>query len=135
MFRRVGVLCGALVGCFVGGCAAVDTVHPRYETINQSTERARNESILLNIVRASQDAPLNFVAFSSVSGTSQLNAGAGLPAFLVGPFAPLTVPTGVLVKDAAGNLAATSSTIAPPAPQRAFQFGNSTLNASGTATT
>jgi hypothetical protein len=130
MFRRVGALCGALVGCFVGGCAAVDTVHPRYETINQSTERARNESILLNIVRASQDAPLNFVAFSSVSGTSQLNAGAGLPTFLVGPFAPLTVPTGI--PTAAGVV---QSTIAPPAPQRAFQFNNTTLNASGTATT
>jgi hypothetical protein len=128
MFRRVGVLlCGALVGCFVGGCAAVDTVHPRYETINHSTERARNESILLNIVRASQDAPLNFVAFSSVSGTSTINAGAGLPTFLVGPFAPLTVPV---------NAAGTAfGTIAPPAPQRAVQFSNSTLNASGLAST
>src|SRR6266851_1021798 len=96
MLCRAGaLLCGVLVVGFVGGCAAVDTVHPRYETINQSTERARNESILLNIVRASQDAPLNFVAFSSVSGTSTLNAGAGLPTFLVGPFAPLTVPTGI----------------------------------------
>jgi hypothetical protein len=94
MFGRVGaLLCGVLMAGFVGGCAAVDTVHPRYETINHSTERARNESILLNIVRASQDAPLNFVAFSSVSGTSTLQAGAGLPSFLVGPpRAPALLP-------------------------------------------
>jgi hypothetical protein len=128
MFGRVGVL---LCGLLAGGCAAVDTVHPRYETINHSTERARNESILLNIVRASQDAPLNFVAFSSVSGTSTLSANAALPTFLVGPFAPLTVPTGNIVT-AAG---VSQSTIQPPAPQRAVQFNNSTLGGGGVATT
>jgi hypothetical protein len=59
----------------IAACAIVDTIDPRYDTINRSAANARNESILLNIVRASQNAPLNFIAFSRVSGASQAGVG------------------------------------------------------------
>ena len=69
---RLCVLLGVL-----GGCAFVDIVDPRYDSINRSTAKARNESILLNVVRASHNAPLNFVAFSKVSGQTIVTANMG----------------------------------------------------------
>jgi hypothetical protein len=131
MFWRVGArLCAGLLAVLASNCSAVDSsVRPRYDSMNQSAEQARNESILLNIVRASQDAPLNFVAFSSISGTTQLGANAGLPTFLLGPLAPLTVATG------ATNGMATQAVVGPPPTQRAALFNNSTLSGGGVATT
>jgi hypothetical protein len=84
----------------------VDTVDPRYDSINRATAKARNESILLNIIRASQNAPLNFIAFSKVYGQTSVNLGAGLPTFAVGP-KPL-----------------------PTLIQRDYAFSNTALNAS-----
>jgi hypothetical protein len=82
-FRRV-----ALVACMLAtalqGCAIIDRADPRHDTINRAAANARNESILLNIVRASHDVPLNFVAFSRVSGSQSAQANVGLPAFGVG---------------------------------------------------
>jgi hypothetical protein len=87
MFGRVGApLRGALVACLLGSCSAVDSaIDPRYDTINRSTAKARNESILLNIVRASHAVPLNFVAFSRVSGATQIGGSVALPNFQIGP--------------------------------------------------
>ena len=77
----VGVACLALSACaFTDG-----TVDSRYDTINRSTDAARNQAILLNIVRASRAEPLNFVAFSKIGGTTSTSMGIGLPTFLVGP--------------------------------------------------
>ena len=88
MVRWVGVLlAGGMLAGLLGACSAVDNaIDPRYDDINRSTANARNESILLDIVRASHDAPLNFVAFSRVSGTTSISGGAALPNFLVGPY-------------------------------------------------
>jgi hypothetical protein len=87
MFGRVGALLrGAMVACVLSSCSAVDSaIDPRYDTINRSTAKARNESILLNIVRASHSVPLNFVAFSRVSGATQVGGSVALPNFQVGP--------------------------------------------------
>jgi hypothetical protein len=73
------------VAALLSSCAFVDTIDPRYDSINRSAAKARNESILLNIVRASQNIPLNFIAFSRVSGTTQANVGAAAPTFVIGP--------------------------------------------------
>jgi hypothetical protein len=92
--RACGLLCVALVAAVVTACSAVDNaIDPRYDDINRSTAKARNESILLNIVRASHNAPLNFVAFSRVSGTTSISGNAALPNFLLGPY---TKPPGVI---------------------------------------
>jgi hypothetical protein len=82
--RIVLVVCSALM---TACCAMVDTVDGRYNQINRSSEKARNESILLNIVRASRRVPLNFVAISRVSGSTSATMGGGLPNFIVGPYA------------------------------------------------
>ena len=93
-------------GCLaLSACAFTDgTVDGRYDTINRSTDSARNQAILLNIVRASKAEPLNFVAFSKIGGTTSTSMGVGLPTFLVGP-------------DRAPN-------------QKQLTLGNNTLNAS-----
>jgi hypothetical protein len=121
MLRRVeALLCCVLLAGLLGACAMVDTVDPRYDSINRSTAKARNESILLNIVRASHSAPLNFVAFSKVSGATNVAASAGLPQFNLGPFLPVQFPGSM-------NL------LAPPTPQRAFSLSNNTLSGSTNA--
>ncbi len=85
--RASSVAAGVLAVC-LSACAVIDRVDPRQDTINRAAANARNESILLNIVRASHNVPLNFVAFSRVSGTHNVGMGAGLPVFGLGP-APL----------------------------------------------
>jgi hypothetical protein len=121
MLRRVeALLCCVLLVGLLGACAMVDTVDPRYDSINRSTAKARNESILLNIVRASHSAPLNFVAFSKVSGTTAVSASAGLPLFNLGPFFPVQFP-------GSANL------LAPPLPQRAYSLNSNTLSGSTNA--
>jgi hypothetical protein len=81
----VSALAGALLATALSACAVVDTVDPRYDTINRASAKARNESILLNIVRASRSVPLNFIAFSKVGGQWSMGAGVGAPSFLLGP--------------------------------------------------
>lgn len=99
----------AAIVVLLAGCAVVDTIDPRYDSINRSAAKARNESILLNIVRASQNVPLNFIAFSRVSGTTQANVGMAAPTFVIGP---TPVPTQI---------------------QRDYTINNSTLNTSAQA--
>jgi hypothetical protein len=110
-YRALSVLGGVALAALLCACAFVDTVDPRYDSVNRSTAKARNESILLNLVRAAHAAPLNFVAFSKVSGTTAVGVNAGLPAFSAGP-RPLVSNT-----------------------QRQFVFGNTTLNGSTSANT
>ena len=62
-----------------------DPVDTRYDTISRSLAKARNESIFLNIVRASQDYPLSFVTVSNVTPTMTNASSLGLPNFLFGP--------------------------------------------------
>lgn len=87
------ILAGVLAAGALGACAVLDTIDPRYDTINRSTARARNESILLNIVRASRNDPLNFVALNRVGGTTQAGGTLSAPTFLIGP-APLPATIG-----------------------------------------
>jgi hypothetical protein len=118
--RATAFLSGVLLVGLLAACAMVDVVDPRYDSINRSTVKARNESILLNIIRASHNAPLNFVAFSRVSGTTTMVGSSGLPQVNVGPFFPT-------------NVAGSSSLISPPSPQRAFGLTKDTLGGTMTA--
>jgi hypothetical protein len=79
------VVACALAAGLLAACAAVDHIEPRYENVNHAAANARNEGILLNIVRASKHIPLNFIAFSKVTGSGTLALSAGLPRFGVGP--------------------------------------------------
>lgn len=91
MLRADRLICAVALASVLAACAIIDVVDPRYDSINRSTAKARNESVLLNIVRASHNVPLNFVAFSKVSGQTTVGAGAALPQFtLGGPSPPRT---------------------------------------------
>jgi hypothetical protein len=76
---RHAALAAFVLAAAVGGCAVIDRPDPRHDTINRAAANARNESILLNIIRASHDVPLNFVAFSRVSGSQSTQVNVGLP--------------------------------------------------------
>ena len=54
-----------LAGTLIAGSLGAYPVDNRYDTISRSLAKARNESIFLNIVRASHDYPLSFVVVSN----------------------------------------------------------------------
>jgi hypothetical protein len=112
-----GVLAGTLLVGLLGACAAVDsTIQPRYDTFNRQLERARNEGILLNIVRAAHNWPLSFATVSQVTPSFTNVTTLGSPSFLLGP-----TPRG---------------SPAPGSPGRDVIFGNQgNLNNATTVTT
>jgi hypothetical protein len=69
----------------IAGCAAVDTLEPRGDTLNRTLTDYRNTSTLLNIVRAGRNEPMNFIAMTGTTGHGTLTANEGLPTFVVGP--------------------------------------------------
>jgi hypothetical protein len=85
MSRRAALLSSLLLAGLLGACAIVDPVDPRYDTVNRSLSKARNESILLNIIRAGHDWPLSFTTIPQVNPSMQNVTTVGLPTFQVGP--------------------------------------------------
>jgi hypothetical protein len=79
------VLACAGIACIAGACALVDPVDNRYDTVSRSLAKARNESIFLNLVRASHDYPLSFTVVSNVTPSLTNTSSLGLPSFLFGP--------------------------------------------------
>jgi hypothetical protein len=75
----------ASIAAAVAGCAAIDPVDTRYDTISRSLAKARNEAILLNLVRASHDHPLSFVTIANVTPSMGNTTNLGLPQFMFGP--------------------------------------------------
>jgi hypothetical protein len=94
-----GVLTGILLAGTVGACAVVDPVDPRYDTVNRSLAKARNESILLNIIRSSHDWPMSFTTVPQVNPSMQNTTTLGLPSFLVGPNPKGTITPGSPARD------------------------------------
>jgi hypothetical protein len=84
MWLRV-LLAGGLLAGLLGGCALVDPVDRRYDTIGRSLAKARDESIFLNLVRASHDYPLAFTTIANVTPTMTNTSSFGLPTFSSGP--------------------------------------------------
>lgn len=78
---------GASLLLLLTDCAVMDyQLDPRAGVINHQTDNARNNEILLNIIRASHSQPLNFVPISKASGTQTTDLKVGLPTFTLGPF-------------------------------------------------
>ncbi|MGA8499134.1 MAG: hypothetical protein WB764_26895 [Xanthobacteraceae bacterium] len=110
MWWRV-LLVGALLAGALGACAVVDPVDNRYDTVSRSLAKARNESIFLNLVRASHDYPLSFTVVANVTPSLTNTTSFSLPSFLLGPSARL----------------ATGPALAPGfTPGRDVIFGNTT---------
>jgi hypothetical protein len=82
---RLKILASACLAGTLSACAVVDPVDSRYDTIGRSLAKARDESIFLNLVRASHDDPLSFVTISNVTPSLSNTSSFALPSFLLGP--------------------------------------------------
>jgi hypothetical protein len=108
MWWRV-LLVGALLAGALGACAVVDPVDNRYDTVSRSLAKARNESIFLNLVRASHDYPLSFTVVANVTPSLTNTTSLALPSFLLGPRFP-ALPTTVDRDIVFGNTTAGNTT-------------------------
>jgi hypothetical protein len=84
MWLRV-LLAGGVLAGLLSACALVDPVDRRYDTIGRSLAKARDESIFLNLIRASHDYPLAFTTIANVTPTMTNTSSFGLPTFSSGP--------------------------------------------------
>lgn len=119
-FRRLIV--GVCLAGLLSACAVVDPVDNRYDDISRSWAKARNESIFLNLVRASYDAPLSFTTVSNVTPSMTNATGLALPSFSIGP--PNCLPT----FGPTGAITSRACTYPTSVPGAATVFGNSTAN-------
>ena len=105
-----GVVISLFAAALLAACTEVvdTTTEIRYGQYNYTTDWAKNEAILLNIVRASKFQPLNFLVYQTYTGTATASAQVASPGFIIGP-----------------NRVAS---------QKQFTFSNSTVNATGTGT-
>ena len=83
-----------LMAALGAGCAYNDHVDNRVATYDVAAEKARDEMILTNIIRASLAEPLAFVQLGQVTGISTASATIGLPSLVFGP--PPTKAIGAL---------------------------------------
>jgi hypothetical protein len=114
------LIAGILLAGSLGACAVVDPVDPRFDTVNRSLAKARNESILLNIVRSSHDWPMSFTTVPQVNPSMQNVTTIGLPSFLEGPNPQcLNVNAGAI-----GSAGAARCLVPPGSPGRDIIFGN-----------
>jgi hypothetical protein len=109
-------LAGACLAVLLSACAVIDPVDSRYDTVSRSLAKARNESIFLNLIRASHDYPLSFVTVANVTPTMTNTSTFGLPAFLFGP------PAGF------GTAAGAIASLPTASPGRDVIFGNTTAS-------
>jgi hypothetical protein len=122
MWWRV-LIAGGLLAGLLSACAVVDPVDRRYDTVARSLATARNESIFLNLVRASHDYPLAFTTIANVTPSMTNTTSLGLPSFLVGP--------GHVVAGATSAI----STFPSSSPYRDTLFSNSTASNSTAVST
>ena len=109
MRPRGRIATAVLAAAWLAACTPVvdSVVESRYGQYNHSSEWAQNEATLLNILRAGNYQPLNFVTFQPYQGTASVSAAAAAPAFTIGPY---LTPT-----------------------EKQYAISNNTLNASATA--
>ena len=109
MWWRV-LLVGALLAGALGACAVVDPVDNRYDTVSRSLAKGRNESIFLNLVRASHNYPLSFVTVANVTPSLTNTTSLALPNFLLGPRFNNALPTSQDRDIIFGNTTASNTT-------------------------
>ena len=117
-------LAAAFLAGLSSACAVVDPIDQRYDTVGRSLAKGRNESIFLNLIRASHDYPLSFVTVANVTPSMTNVTSFGLPSFLLGPPAIF----GTL---AAGNAASLPTS----SPGRDAIFGSTTASNSTSVAT
>jgi hypothetical protein len=126
-------LCVALLAVGLGACSMTDSViDPRFDHLNRTTAKARNEAILLNIVRASKNIPLNFATFSKINGSTSATGNAALPQFATGPLAVTSLQQTLT---ATGVITGQQQTSTLAAPGRNFVFSKDVFGGSLNANT
>jgi hypothetical protein len=70
MLRRVLAAVGALTALSLAGCAIVDQYGGRAVEYNLQAEKAQQQNLLLNIIRASLRRPMQFTGLTSITGTA-----------------------------------------------------------------
>jgi hypothetical protein len=78
-------LAGAALISLLTACALIDPVDSRYDTVSRSFDKARNEAIFLNLVRARHNYPLEFATIPNMTPTLTNVSTLSLPSFGVGP--------------------------------------------------
>jgi hypothetical protein len=117
-------LAGTIIVGLLSACAVVDPVDSRYDTVARSLAKGRNESIFLNLIRASHDYPLSFVTVANVTPSMTNVTSLGLPSFLFGSALNNVLPT------AAGRDVVFGSTTASNSTSGATNFSVSTQETS-----
>jgi hypothetical protein len=97
------IICAALLAT-APGCAVVDDVSLRSETMNTSMAEYNQYATLMNIVRASRYEPLNFVAVTQGSPNTSFVGNAAVPNLTFNPYHLATSAiTGNSVSSTASN--------------------------------
>jgi hypothetical protein len=89
--RRVCFLAAAAaVVVLASGCAYTDHFNDRLASYDISTEQARDQMILTNVIRASRAEPLAFQSIGNLLGQTSASGQLGLPSLVLGPRAGLS---------------------------------------------
>jgi hypothetical protein len=89
--RAISFVGAAAAAVFLtSGCAYTDHFDDRLASYDISTEQARDQMILTNIVRASRAEPLAFQSIGNLLGQTSAGGQLGLPTLVLGPRAGLT---------------------------------------------
>ncbi len=92
MTRLVPRFAIAAASCWLAsGCAYNDHFDNRVARYDIASERARDEMILTNIVRASRAEPLAFLQVGQIIGSNTSSATVGIPSLVLGPTLPSQV--------------------------------------------
>ncbi|MBV8888436.1 MAG: hypothetical protein JO267_08155 [Alphaproteobacteria bacterium] len=74
---RPCLLC-LLVALGLAGCSFVDAFSSRAVDYNREAEQAQLQALLLNVIRASYNRPMQFTSLTTVSGTASISGGTSL---------------------------------------------------------
>jgi hypothetical protein len=138
MKRLVSRAAIAAASCWlVSACAYNDHFDNRVARLDIASEKARDEMIFTNVIRASRAEPLAFLQVGQITGSNTSAATMGLPSLVLGPSPPskiVTTPaTGAAAAFLAGALDKQAVFGANPgapgfAPNSATVSGSTTFN-------
>ncbi|HZT88365.1 MAG TPA: hypothetical protein VFA12_10375 [Stellaceae bacterium] len=78
MARLRTFLVASLLLAGLGSCSIIDNFSPRAVNFNLQAEQAQLQALLLNIVRASLNRPMQFTSLSTITGTQSMTGSASL---------------------------------------------------------
>jgi hypothetical protein len=116
--RALGVLFIVLTASLICGCEPLDSYAFRSIQYNLEAEQTQNQVILLNIVRASLQRPMEFTEITNIVGSNSASGTTSF-SFPVG----FRLPTGVTTGSAGGTLTGTTTFTIPVLDTQDFYEG------------